>query len=150
MIVVLGVIVIVGTRVLLNVVNIPSWGVHEQSGQIIVNEYIHTGLFLRARSSGLNNAHRTILITSSDDDGFPADSTKEYVYREQSPIFYKLDGRSFIIYAHKASAVPQHFDTKLDIVQVEINDEEIHRLCDHAQYKKEGLTAVSFLKKCCL
>lgn len=98
--------------------------------------HIHYWWFLRG--------HWKAVITADADNSLPEDSTREYIYRDKSPMFYKQQDWMLIIYCRTPAAVPKHFGSRLTVEQVAISDQEITRLLTANAYEKEGMTLETY------
>jgi len=97
-------------------------------------------LFLKSKAWGMTYDNKLIILSASDGEEFMADSTKDYVYKGASFIFYKISNDSLFIYTDNKAHIPPLFDSKFIIKQIKLENPAMMKLKGDSAYKNLGLT----------
>ncbi|HEY9259079.1 hypothetical protein [Chitinophaga sp.] len=99
-------------------------------------------VFIRQKVWGMNADHRLVYITNDkDEDAGPSENT-DYIFKGFSPIFYKQSNDTIYIFCSVASIVPPNWINSFTIHQIELNNQEVMKLLDKENYKKENLNLI--------
>jgi hypothetical protein len=96
-------------------------------------------LYLKSKSWGMTYDSKVIVLSTNKEEEFIADSTKEYIYKGASFLFYKLSNDSLIIYTADKAHTPQVFNSKINIKQVELDNPAMMKLKGDSAFKSKGL-----------
>ncbi len=82
-------------------------------------------LFYKTKTWGITGDHSvSFLSPSSEKERFP-DSTKNYVYKQPSFTGYRTSNDTLWLYVYSKAPVPQFFDSKIRVMQVELENLEM-------------------------
>ncbi len=91
---------------------------------------------------GLTGDQQVNVISNIDSTDFTPQSSREYVYRGLSAIYYKLQDDTLFIYTPTIAPVPQDFKIPYKVIQIELSNPEAMDLIVNDNYKQKGLTQI--------
>jgi len=101
---------------------------------------LNESVYVTKKIWGVSYDHQIILISSQPKKEVKYDPETDYLYEGHSTLFYKVDGRDLKIYTRKRAHPPQHFDSEVNIVQIELDNVGMNKLKEN--YEKEGLKEI--------
>jgi len=97
-------------------------------------------LYLKSKTWGMTYDSKVIVLSTNEEEEFTADSTKDYIYKGASFLFYKFSSDSLFIYTADKAHIPQVFNSKFKIKQIELDNPAMMRLKGGSAFKSQGLT----------
>jgi hypothetical protein len=101
---------------------------------------LNESIYVSKKVWGVSYDHQIVLISSQPKEKVNYDSETDYIYQGLSSLFYKVAGRDLVIYTRKKSPIPKRFNSRANIVQVELDNQDMSTL--RADYEKEGLKKI--------
>lgn len=99
-------------------------------------------LFLKKKNWGMTGDGQFIIISDNGEKNFELDSSRNYVFKGLSELYYKFENDTLSIYVAKASPVPSKLKTSFVIKQTELENPDMMRLIENDNYKKQGLKII--------
>jgi hypothetical protein len=97
-------------------------------------------LYLKSETWGMTYDSKVIVLSTNEEKAFTADSTKDYIYKGASFLFYKFSNDSLFIYTDDKANTPQAFNSNLKIKQIELDNPAMMKLKGDSAFKSQGLT----------
>lgn len=101
---------------------------------------LNESIFVSKKVWGVSYDHQIVLISSQAKEEVNYNSETDYIYQGLSTLLYKVAGRDLVIYTRKKSPIPKQFGSKVNIVQVELDNQSMGAL--KTNHEKEGLAEI--------
>lgn len=99
-------------------------------------------LFIKKKTWGMTGDGQVIIISDNDNREFEPDSTKDYVFKGLSPLFYKVERDTLLLYTYQVSSVPSNLKSNFIIRQIELENPSMMNLIENDNYKQQGLNII--------
>lgn len=99
-------------------------------------------LFLKKKTWGMTGDGQVIIISDNGDKSFELDSSRNYIFKGLSALYYKVENDTLSIYVAKTSSVPPNLKTSFIVKQTELENPDMIRLIENDNYKKQGLKII--------
>jgi archaellum component FlaF (FlaF/FlaG flagellin family) len=109
----------------------------------IHSDALNEDIFIKKNNWGVSSNHEVVVISTSGQEKFEPDSTKEYVFKTE--FFFKSVKDSLYVYTRVKSKAPISFNSKFKIKQVELDNSEMMELRGYDNFKNKGLELSSYI-----
>lgn len=105
----------------------------------IKSEIDKTSIFLKKKVWGITFDNSITVISKSPIDDFEIDDKSNYIFKNVSTFLYRFNKDSLIVYIPQKVLPSLKFNSKIKVIQVELNNVEMMNLLENDSYKKRGL-----------
>jgi len=106
----------------------------------IANTNFNNPLFLKSMTWGITYDSKVIVLSTNDEEEFIPDSTKDYVYKGASFLFYRFSNDSLLLYVADKTHIPELFNSQIKIKQIELDNPAMMNLKGNSAFVRQGLT----------
>jgi len=103
----------------------------------IYSQKYNETLYLKKKNWGVTGDYQIIIVTKTPGKIFEPNEKNDYVYKGLLSFFYEFHNDTLDIYTRRKSKIPESFDSKVVINQIEISNAEMSGL--YTNYKSMGL-----------
>lgn len=136
-IVIISVVVLISIAVLVIKNSIPDMEPVYKSKKLTFSKL--PSLFLKSCQWGLTYDHKVVVLSTDSTEKFSPDSTKEFIYRGASFLYYRTSNDSLWLYLYSKSNRPPFFKSKIKVIQIELENPDMIKLYSNEAYKSKGL-----------
>jgi hypothetical protein len=116
----------------------------EQKDSKVVFDNLNDTVYVMASSWGLTGDHIEIVLSSLPIANRASNAASDYIFYEPT-IYYKKEEDTLIVYSPSIAVIPDSFNSKVKIKQVQVGSNEEMRKYEQT-CNEQGLTRVSVYK----
>ncbi|MCX6180485.1 MAG: hypothetical protein NT150_00970 [Bacteroidetes bacterium] len=116
----------------------PTYGIKK-----IHSDTLNADIYIKKKNWGVSGDHQVVVISTSGQEKFEPDSTKDYIF--VSEFFFKASKDSLYIYTDSKAKEPRLFDSKFKVIQVELSNPKMMDLRGYDNFKNKGLELSTYI-----